>query len=571
MISPAEINQAAGRTLEHAVVSLPASDNVSPAEPVFEVSQNGTKEEHLATTTANGELCFVGLVVEDKGDGDGVGNGARKEEEEEGPRLSVRVTKKEPTNPVMAKLGEMMKNAHRDDNPNGIISLGVAENSLMAKEVKQFYGDAFARYFREADLTYGDSLFASQRLTEALVRFYTHYFRPHDTLEISQIATGNGVYATLNHLLHVLINPGEVILTSAPYYLGFDAMCTKRCGGVLVGVPMDIDADGWESEGDVEGRMERAWLECEKRGLKVKAVIVTNPGNPIGRTLERDTLLAYCRFAEKRNLHLISDEIYALSVFDNPKLPNAVPFTSILNIDVERELGETFSKKRLHVLHGMSKDFCSNGLRYDALIEVSQYSVPDICVLTPRFGTLISQHNPECIRAVISVALFMKVSSPADTLFYAMLSSPSPNLPSSETCDTETTIRAIKLATDAIDPSRPSKIEDSFAAWFVAENRRRLTDSAAYLKQWFVDRGFKVYPANSGHFLWVDFAGRVGWDTWGKELDGFHGMFERRVYIAPGSVFHSAKPGKMRVSFTVERTLMDKALARLDEFLNLKA
>jgi 1-aminocyclopropane-1-carboxylate synthase len=28
-------------------------------------------------------------------------------------------------------------------------------------------------------------------------------------------------------------------------------------------------------------------------------------------------LLAYCRFAEKYDLHLISDEVYALSVFEN--------------------------------------------------------------------------------------------------------------------------------------------------------------------------------------------------------------------------------------------------------------
>jgi hypothetical protein len=150
-------------------------------------------------------------------------------------------------------------------------------------------------------------------------------------------------------------------------------------------------------------------------------------------------------------------------------------------------------------------------------------------LLACRFGTLISQHNPECIRAVMSIALFMKVSSPADTLFYSLLSSPSPNL--SESSATETTMTTIKSATDAINVSQPSEIGDSFAAWFVAENRRRLTDSATYMTQWFTDRGFKVYPANAGHFLWVDFADRVGWDTWSKELDGFHGVFERRVYI----------------------------------------
>lgn len=147
------------------------------------------------------------------------------------------------------------------------------------------------------------------------------------------------------------------------------------------------------------------------------------------------------------------------------------------------------------------------------------------------FGTLISQHNPECIRAVISIALFMKVSSPADTLFYAMLSSPAPTLSTCKEIDSSQTLNVIKSACDAIDSSNPSDIEDSFASWFVAENRRRLTESAAYMTNWFLDRGFKVYPANAGHFLWVDFGDRVGWDTWDKELDGFNGLFEQRVYI----------------------------------------
>jgi 1-aminocyclopropane-1-carboxylate synthase len=95
-------------------------------------------------------------------------------------------------------------------------------------------------------------------------------------------------------------------------------------------------------------------------------------------------LLAYARLAEKHGMHLVSDEVYALSVFNNDRewtrvqhrksevtanekswlgLPNALPFTSMLNIDLEKELGSNFNKKRVHVIHGMSKDFCSNGLR----------------------------------------------------------------------------------------------------------------------------------------------------------------------------------------------------------------
>ena len=49
---------------------------------------------------------------------------------------------------------------------------------------------------------------------------------------------------------------------------------TKRCGGVLVGVPMDIDEDGWETEGDVEQRMERALADCRSKGIPVSLLAI---------------------------------------------------------------------------------------------------------------------------------------------------------------------------------------------------------------------------------------------------------------------------------------------------------
>jgi hypothetical protein len=130
----------------------------------------------------------------------------------------------------------------------------------------------------------------------------------------------------------------------------------------------------------------------------------------------------------------------------------------------------------------------------------------------------------------MSIALFMKISSLADTLFYAILSSPAPSLPTDETNPAKIT-QAIRSACDSIDPHHPVPIANSFGSWFVTENRRRLTESAAYMTRWFTDRGFRVYPANAGHFLWVDFGDRLGWDTWEKELDGFNGLFAERIYI----------------------------------------
>ena len=48
-----------------------------------------------------------------------------------------------------------------------------------------------------------------------------------------------------------------------------------------------------------------------------------------------------------------------MSTFNNPHYPSATPFTSVLSVQLNHILGP----ERVHVLYGMSKDFCGNGLR----------------------------------------------------------------------------------------------------------------------------------------------------------------------------------------------------------------
>lgn len=178
----------------------------------------------------------------------------------------------------------------------------------------------------------------------------------------------------------------------------------------------------------------------------MRAVIVCNPHNPLGRTYPRETLLAYAKFCEERDLHLVSDEIYAMSVWDNAAFPHALPFTSMLSLDVEKEVQAevggafSFDKARLHVVYGMSKDFCANGL---------------------RVGALISQANPLLLRAMAATSMLMKISSPADVIWSALLT------------DRE------KLGE------------------FVALNRQRLSEAGAFVREWFESRGVPVAHSNA--------------------------------------------------------------------------
>lgn len=49
------------------------------------------------------------------------------------------------------------------------------------------------------------------------------------------------------------------------------------------------------------------------QGLTVRAIFLCNPHNPLGRCYEPSVLSAIMAFCETRGLHLVVDEIYALS------------------------------------------------------------------------------------------------------------------------------------------------------------------------------------------------------------------------------------------------------------------
>jgi 1-aminocyclopropane-1-carboxylate synthase len=66
-------------------------------------------------------------------------------------------------------------------------------------------------------------------------------------------------------------------------------------------------------------------------------------------------MVKYMRLCQKYQIHLLSDEIYALTTFGTEDVPNPVPFTSLLSIDKT----DIIDPSLCHVIHGMSKVFSS--------------------------------------------------------------------------------------------------------------------------------------------------------------------------------------------------------------------
>jgi aspartate/methionine/tyrosine aminotransferase len=150
-----------------------------------------------------------------------------------------------------------------------------------------------------------------------------------------------------------------------PYYSGFDTDVSLPNG--VQAVPVEIPIDEL---------LERKLAELNPLGSDGKAVkgtvagiILCNPHNPLGRCYPLSVIEGYARLCEKYNIHLLSDELYALSAFPNPDgLPSSPPVISPLSLD-SVSLGVNHS--RIHILYGVSKDFGSN-----RIASVYWYSQP---------------------------------------------------------------------------------------------------------------------------------------------------------------------------------------------------
>ncbi|WVW81724.1 hypothetical protein I302_103720 [Kwoniella bestiolae CBS 10118] len=428
-----------------------------------------------------------------------------------GPKLSDRATGGPDAGPLIDRFSCLFQDQYDCvSNPRGIVSLGVAENFLMQEECQELISTALKSNFTPLDLSYGDSLWGSRRINRALSGLFNDYFNPAETVKPEHIITGVGCSAVLDQLFYTLMDEGEAILLAAPYYTGFDRDLIGRGRVRLIPVHVPIGEAAFEP--DCLKMFEDKLKEVESQGIRVRAVISCNPQNPLGRTYPRETLLAYAKFCEEKDLHLVSDEIYALSVYNNNDFPEANPFTSMLSLNVERELGMEFDKARLHVVYGMSKDFCSNGL---------------------RIGSLVSQHNPLLLRAMANTSMLMKISSPADVIWSTLL----------------------------LDPPRLES--------FISTNKQRLTEAHRFTRKWFIDRGVEVANSNAGNFIWVNLGKTLGFQDAITEKKVFQKLLDGGVYIAPGSAYHYHVAGWYRVTFSVPRGNLIVGLDKIESILNL--
>lgn len=178
------------------------------------------------------------------------------------------------------------------------------------------------------------------------------HFRARVPLTPNNILVANGVTTLLDTLTYNIADEGDAILLPTPSYGMFSHDVSTRNGVRLVEVPCDDIPEerfwGAPPQDDapiptpeIVTRLEAAIKSelSQKRG--VAAILLANPENPLGRCYAAHVLLQVSQLCAGYKIHLIVDEIYALSAGDR--------FSSILSLGLDANLSN------VHVLWGMSK------------------------------------------------------------------------------------------------------------------------------------------------------------------------------------------------------------------------
>lgn len=159
-------------------------------------------------------------------------------------------------------------------------------------------------------------------------------------VEPENIIVTTGAKQSLYNILFSIVNPQDEVILIAPYWVSYPEM-VKMVNGIPVAI---VPEDGTFIPRIQE--IEKAVSSC------TKAIIINTPNNPSGVIYPESLIAELVDFCEKKNIHLISDDIYQKLVFDGIKASPAYLYT---DKDVENT--------QIIVVNGVAKLYGMTGYR----------------------------------------------------------------------------------------------------------------------------------------------------------------------------------------------------------------
>ncbi|CAM5180090.1 Aminotransferase OS=Ureibacillus acetophenoni OX=614649 GN=SAMN05877842_103184 PE=3 SV=1 [Ureibacillus acetophenoni] len=180
--------------------------------------------------------------------------------------------------------------------------------------------------------SYGYTLTASNQFKEAVANYYkrvNHVELDPETEVIQTIGSQEG----LVHLPVAFCDPGDIVLTTNPSYVAYDAGI-KLAGATSYYVPLDEERGFVPNLGAIP----------EEIAHKAKLLIINMPGNPVPASPSIEYFTEVVEFAKKYNIIVLHDAAYSEFYFsgDRPITFFAAPGAKEVGLEIN-SLSKSFS------------------------------------------------------------------------------------------------------------------------------------------------------------------------------------------------------------------------------------
>ncbi|CAE6487150.1 unnamed protein product [Rhizoctonia solani] len=391
-------------------------------------------------------------------------------------------------------------------NPDGIIKLATAENSLLNTELLEYFNTHFR--LTPSHLKYRPSLVDGYENStkDVLPPYYTTYFKPRTPIKPEHCVHADGIGSLLAQIFWALCGTGDGVLMATPYYDSYprDIVYPAQAKAVPAYVPATVDPLSKES-------IPYLRKELENAANRIRVIVLCNPQNPLANAYPEEMIIEYAKLAQEFNVHLLVDEVYGLQVFSSRYVPNPTPFKSILSI----VLPSYIDLSRIHVVLGPTKDFGSSGL---------------------KLGSLISQDNPDLVATVKRAVQAVPMSSATDALFTAVLGD-------------------VQFREWFLEENR-NRLRIAF---------ERVGDWCTFHKLPFVPASAGVY-----FIVDLEPVLPPAPTPYERAVKGFEKMRDAGVYLVPTSVSEDPVGTRYRMTFTLPPDTMTLALRRIEKAFGME-
>lgn len=348
----------------------------------------------------------------------------------------------------------------------------------------------------------------SLQLQTAFAGLLNRTFVKEPILKPENFCLLSGCTGIFDNLFYCLADEGESVLIPAPYYPAFDNDLEAK--DKLLPTPFFLN------ESDIANQLDTLAVEKQSEGKPVRALLLTNPNNPMGTIYSEETVVEMLRWCLKNKVHYVSDEIYALSVYKKHAEANdGSSFTSALKLAQHLVSKGEFSQEQVdlyvHLVYGMSKDWCASGL---------------------RVGLLYTRNQP-LHQALMSLAGFSGISNHTQHILSEILS------------------------------------DEEWTADFISQNTKLLEASYDAVTENLNQANIPFTPAAAGMFVWIDLSAYLPENTWEGEAKLWERVCDEcKVILTPGSACHAAAPGFFRLCFAwVPKEALIQAVSRIEKEL----